>query len=137
MSEAEVGADGDPLSSQRLAEDLIDEGFGAELCQLKVEGHQHKLLDAQRLQQLEFFTGKIETQARFSEQHFPRMGPEADHGRHSAVSIDGPCDHLPVPGMEAVEAAERQGRGPSCVLGGTEGDQREMRMDAFDAKFER
>ena len=67
-----------------------------------------------------------------------RLQPESTYLEH-LDQLPTACDttlrsSLPT---SAVEAAERQGRWPFCVLGGTEGDQREMRMDAFSAKFGR
>ena len=79
----EVGSHSDPLRLQNIKQNRFNESFGAQLGQLLGEWDQHQLLDAKGFQQIHLFAGKIQTQPGFPEQHLPRMGPEADHRRHS------------------------------------------------------
>ena len=126
--EAEVVTHGDPLGRQLAHQHLLHEGLGAEGGQLPAEGHQHQLLNAQRLQQMQLFSGQVEPQARLAVQHLAGMGPKAHHRgnrrRFLASRSSNRRDDAAMALMQAIKAAEGDGRGAQGLLGGSQGYQR-------------
>ena len=78
-SESEIGAHGNVTGPKRVEQHRAHEVFCAEQGQILIKGHQHQLLNSQRLQQREFLVWQIEPQSGFTVQHFPGMGPETHH----------------------------------------------------------
>ena len=117
VTEAEIGSNGDPFGLQGVQKDRFHKGFRTEGCQLRREGHQHQLPDAERFQQAEFFVGQIQSQPWFSIENLAWVRPEAHHAGHRPGVGDGLTDHLAMADMKAVEAAQCQGGWPLCLLG--------------------
>ena len=109
-SEAEVGAHSDLLGLQGVEQNGLHEVFGAELRQLRGEGHQHQLLNAQGGEQVELFTGEIQPQPRFTEQHLAGVGPEADDTGNGPLRAIGDRfgDDVAMAGVQPVKASQGQ-----------------------------
>jgi hypothetical protein len=124
LTEAEVFAHHHQPGLQLPHQHLLHEGLGAEGRQRGGEGHQHQLANPQRFQQMELLGRQVEPQPRFAEQHFPRVGPKAHHRGHQRRrgAIHGGGDHPAVPLMQAVKAAQGDGRGRLGLVGAAQGN---------------
>ena len=116
VAEAEVGSHGNPLGLQRVQQHGVDKLFSTQPRQFPGEGHQHELLDAQGLKQLQLFAGQVEPQPGFTEQHLSWVGPEAHHRRYRCRSVDGLDDHTAMASVQTIKTAEGQSRRPASVL---------------------
>ena len=119
-AKAEVLPHGHKPGFQLLHQHLLHEGLRAEGGQLGGEGHQHQLLNAEGLQQMQFFARQIETQAGIAEQHLAGMGPEAHHRGHQACGGGRAGDggnHPAVTLVQAIEAAQGNRRGALGLFG--------------------
>ena len=118
MTEAEVGAHGNPSGLKCVQQHAGDEVFGTQLREFAAEGHQDELLDPQRFQQGKFFAGKVQPQACLAEQHLSWVGPEAHHRGNGLLwaALDGLADHTAMAGVETIKTAEGQSRRPASVL---------------------
>ena len=130
-AEAEVLTHRHQTRLQLPHQHLLHKGLRAEGRQSRRERHQHQLLDAQGLKQVQLLRRQIQAQPRLAVEHLAWVGPEAHHGGHKGTAIKpgGSCrsgngggDHAPVPFMQAIKAAESDGGGALGVLGTAEGN---------------